>query len=173
MAEPIRTIVADPGWSFQDNLPGLKRGAAKHYRCQPIQEIIDTELPELAADCRLFLWRVASMQSEASVVATSWGFSVKAELVWIKTTSTGKLAFGMGRQVRNCHEICLIATRGNPVRLSASVRSVFEAQIGRHSEKPDRFYKLVQALSPGPYCELFARKRRHGWIQYGDELEAA
>ncbi len=83
---------------------------------------------------------------------------------------TGKLAFGMGRTVRNCDEVCVIARRGKPKPLSLSVRSVFFAPVGRHSEKPDRFYEIVEQLSPGPYVELFSRRRRSGWAHLGDEV---
>lgn len=43
----------------------------------------------------------------------------------------------------------------------------------RHSAKPDDFYALVERALPGPYVEMFARKRRPGWVQFGDQLEAA
>ncbi len=38
-----------------------------------------------------------------------------------------------------------------------------------HSRKPDEFYDLIEACSPGPYLELFARFRRPGWDQWGNE----
>lgn len=38
-----------------------------------------------------------------------------------------------------------------------------------HSRKPDEFGRLVEACSPGPYLELFARFRRKGWHQWGNE----
>jgi N6-adenosine-specific RNA methylase IME4 len=40
---------------------------------------------------------------------------------------------------------------------------------GQHSAKPDAFYDLVEAVSPGPYLELFARRARFGWSYWGDE----
>lgn len=85
-----------------------------------------------------------------------------------------KIAIGMGRYVRGSHEICLIATRGKGmIPEDKSVRSVFFAPRREHSSKPDRFYEIVRKLYPdGPYVELFARRRREGWYQYGDELPA-
>ena len=87
------------------------------------------------------------------------------------------LQFGMGRSVRASHEVCLIATRGRPTRLSASERSVLVARMpedarGRpiHSAKPDAFYDLAARLYDGPRGELFARRLRDGWWQDGDEL---
>lgn len=165
-----RTLVADPPWALKDKLPGPGRGAAKHYRLMSVEDIARLELPPLARDCRLFLWRVAAMQEEALAVVRAWGFVPKAEMVWVKRTKNGLMHFGMGRQVRMSHETCIIATRGRPPRLSNSVRSTFEATIGAHSEKPDRFFDLVEELSPGPRLELFARRRRPGWDSVGDEI---
>ena len=54
--------------------------------------------------------------------------------------------------------------------LCRSVWSVFSAKAGRHSEKPEEFYRIVEELSPGPYLELFGRKRREGWTVLGNEL---
>lgn len=85
-----RCIVADPPWAFHDALPGEGRGARKHYKTltvaqmehlQPYREIASG--PKNAV---LFLWRVASMQPEALQLAQRWGFTVKSELVWEKTT---------------------------------------------------------------------------------------
>lgn len=179
----IRTLIADPPWHFGDALPGKTRGASKQYRTLSLREIVSfldtTSLDHeressirrlLASDCRLFLWRVASMQEEALEVVSSWGFVLKTELVWVKRTATGKPWFGMGRTLRATHETCLVATRGKPEVLSKSVRSVFDAPYCGHSVKPETFYKLVEELSPGPYLELFARKRREGWMQHGNEL---
>jgi N6-adenosine-specific RNA methylase IME4 len=38
-----------------------------------------------------------------------------------------------------------------------------------HSRKPDEIYEIIEACSPGRYLELFARFRRPGWAQWGNE----
>jgi N6-adenosine-specific RNA methylase IME4 len=168
--QAARVICADPPWSFQDSLPGKTRGAVRQYSTLSLAEICTFPLPPLAADCYLFLWRVAAMQLEALAVCKAWGFVPKSELVWIKRTATNKPWFGMGRHVRAAHESCIIATRGRPARTAANIRSVFRAPVGRHSEKPTRFYEIVEQFAAGPYVELFARRRRPNWICYGDQL---
>ena len=168
----FKTLVADPPWSFEDALPGATRGAAKNYRTLRVEDICRFQLPEMTEDAHLFLWRVASMQEEAFKVIRAWDFVPKAEIVWLKQTSKGHRHFGMGRQVRMEHEVCLIATRGKPKVRSRSIRSTFAAPVGRHSEKPDAFYDLVEHLVEGPYIELFARRPRTGWTCLGDELPA-
>lgn len=171
----FRAVVADPPWFFKDRLPGAGRGAAKHYPCMRTADIAAFRLPRLAEDCWLFLWRPATHQRDALIVAEAWGFrSAPAEIIWRKTTLDGQgLAMGMGRSVRNAHETCLIFRRGRPARLSASVRSTFDAPRGEHSAKPDAFYRLVDELVPGPTLELFARRQWPGWTCLGAEMPAA
>lgn len=170
-SEPFRTICADPAWQFGDKLPGPSRGAEKNYRVMTTDDICHLQLPPFAPDCRLFLWRVASQVEEAYRVVRAWGFVPKAEIVWQKLTTNGLPWFGMGRQVRMSHEVCIVAIKGKPERLSASVRSTFSAPAGLHSEKPECFYRdIVEKLSPGPYVELFARRSREGWTCIGDEM---
>ena len=171
-----RALVADPPWKFSDTLPGSGRGAAKHYPCMSLKELTHFPLPELAPDAILFLWRVAAMPQEAIDLAQAWDFKPKSEIVWVKTgraNDPNALAFGMGHYVRAAHETCLVCTRGRPKVRSRSVRSVFYAPRGRHSAKPDAFYDLVERLTDGPRAEIFARTRRKGWTQFGNELEAA
>ena len=40
-----------------------------------------------------------------------------------------------------------------------------------HSRKPDELYPLIEACSPGPFLELFARGSRTGWTQWGNEAD--
>lgn len=166
-------LEADCPWLFGDPLPGPKRGATSHYRCMTLAEICTFSLPPIADDAWLFLWRVGSMQHEALAVVRAWGFDPPtSEIVWVKTDETGrKLRIGMGRSVRNCHEVALVCKRGKPRRLAADVPSVLFAPRGAHSAKPDAFYDAVERLAPGPYVSLFARRRRRGWTCYGDEVD--
>lgn len=206
-SEPIKVIVADPPWSFDDKLPGPGRGAAKHYSTLAVSKITAAMEKmsmgiDVADDATLLLWRVAAMQREALDVISDLGFTQKSEMIWIKRTKTGKRHFGMGRQVRMEHEVCLIATSGRGAsRTDAGIRSTFEdvwpdvvrpsdgvtpyggedfvsvvfsAEASRrHSEKPKVFFDIVERLYEGPYLELFAREQRPGWICRGDQLPEA
>jgi N6-adenosine-specific RNA methylase IME4 len=173
-----RVLSADPPWRFGDKLPGKARGAEKHYECMSVSEIMRMPLPPLHDDCVLFLWRVSSMVEEAYQVVRAWDFVPKTELVWEKTTdeSGDKLAIGMGRILRGAHETCIVAARGDRIEtMSKSERTVFRAPRGAHSEKPEEFYRIVERLYPlelwpEAHVELFARKRRKGWIQFGNGL---
>jgi N6-adenosine-specific RNA methylase IME4 len=43
------------------------------------------------------------------------------------------------------------------------------APLREHSRKPDEMYDLIETTWPGPRLELFARYRRDGWLQWGNE----
>lgn len=173
-----RVLVADPAWSFGDSLPGATRGASNNYDVMGIDDIRNLDIPPLAPDCILFLWRVSAMVEEAYSVVRAWGFTPKSELVWRKLTSGGKRWFGMGRYVRMEHESCIIAVRGKPKVRDRATRSIldadeagmFSAPCEGHSRKPDEFYGLVETLCEGPYLELFARRQRENWICLGNEV---
>lgn len=189
MSELFRVIVADPAWQFSDKLPETK-GAEAHYTCMSTEAICKlghrghsslTIMDQpIAQDAVLLLWRVASQQQEALDVIRCWGFTVKTELIWLKKTVTGKRWFGMGRTLRAEHEVCLVATRGKPQAKNHATRTTFvtdldadglSAIVGRHSEKPECFYQIVEELFDGPYLELFARRPRPGWTYVGVELD--
>jgi N6-adenosine-specific RNA methylase IME4 len=174
IAQPYRTLVADPPWFFKDQLPGKSRGASKNYPCMRTADICAFPIPPLADDCWFFLWRPATHQRDALEVAEAWGFTgAPSELIWRKVTNDGdRLRIGMGRAFRNAHETCLVFKRGRPVRLSKSLPSMFDAPRGEHSAKPDRFYRHVQAFAPGPTVELFARRQWPGWTCLGNEMPA-
>lgn len=174
MTRRARVVVADPPWPFRDKLPGCGRGAAKHYGLLSLADLCTFALPPIADDAVLFLWRVGSMQREALAVARAWGFGEPtSEIVWVKTAWAPfpRPRMGMGRTVRNAHEVALLCKRGRPERLSASVPSVLLARRHglRHSEKPDEFFAMVEKLYAGPRVELFGRKPRAGWTVLGDE----
>jgi N6-adenosine-specific RNA methylase IME4 len=99
-------------------------------------------------------------------VAKAWGFEVAQMVTWCKP------GLGVGRFQCNT-EHCLVCRKGsrhgNP--FGATGGTYFNWPRGKHSEKPDEFYHLVQSVSPGPYLEMFARKNREGFDAWGDEVE--
>jgi N6-adenosine-specific RNA methylase IME4 len=57
--------------------------------------------------------------------------------------------------------------RTNGVRIPSSW---FQWKRGAHSQKPEAFIDLVETVAPGPYLEIFARRRRLGWSVWGNEV---
>jgi N6-adenosine-specific RNA methylase IME4 len=92
-------------------------------------------------------------------------------LVWRKTRASGAEHIGLGYWGRGSTEQAFLFTKGIPRRLSAGVRKLIEAPVREHSRKPDEQYERIEALLPGPYCELFARQRRPGWTAWGNQLD--
>lgn len=181
----LTCVVADPAWTFDDDLPGDTRGAASQYPCMSVADIcaMNPMPKECSRNSVLFLWRVGAMVEEAYRVARAWGYVPKAELVWEKTTrgkhnKKGEQTkpptdfFGMGRYVRGAHETCIIAVRGRAPVAVKNIRSRFRAPVREHSRKPDEFYAIVEQLYPHALrFELFARQPRHGWVQqHGNQL---
>jgi len=150
-------------------------GAAAHYPTMKIDEMCSLPIKNLAdEDCVLFMWWVASQPEEAIKLVKSWGFEIKTMtgFNWIKTTVLEKLFFGMGFWTRAGSECCLIATKGKPKRIDASVRSVIMAQNEKHSRKPNIFrLKIIQLMGDLPRLELFARQKLEGFDVWGNELE--
>lgn len=180
-SRPFRVLCADPPWKFSDRVarPGKGRGASNHYKTLTVQQLMAFPQPRMAEDALLFLWRVAAMTSEAMDVARAWGFVPKAEIVWVKTRPSARepmrLNIGMGRYTRGSHEVAMICARGkgHKVIRDHSIPSVFYAPVGEHSAKPGAFYDMVEDLARGPYVELFARRPREKWVQFGDQLPGA
>lgn len=77
---------------------------------------------------------------------------------------------GMGFHFRSNTEHVLFGVRGE-ITIPTHLRqpTLFAARKGAHSAKPDRFYEMVERVSPGPYLELFSRRRRYGWDVWGHE----
>ncbi len=68
----------------------------------------------------------------------SWGFIFKTVgFTWVKETKHGKDHFGVGMWTRKNPEMCLLATKGKPKRVSAGVRQLQRHKVREHSRKPD------------------------------------
>ena len=67
-------------------------------------------------------------------------------------------------------ELCLLATKGQPHRISKSVKQIVLAPRGRHSEKPAEVReRIVSLLGEQNRIELFARQYAEGWDCWGNE----
>jgi N6-adenosine-specific RNA methylase IME4 len=168
-------ILIDCPWWFGTWSPkGWKKSAHAQYGCMSLDDIKALPVEELAApDCALVMYGTQNAAEHMWPVAREWSFTPIALGAWAKQSSTGrKWAFGTGYLLRSAAEFFLVAERGKPARLSKSQRNLIVAPVRGHSRKPDAMYELCESLWPGPYVELFARYRRVGWLQSGDQLES-
>lgn len=165
---PFSLILADPPWSSPS--PDSRAAPEQHYPTMSIAELKALQLPA-ADDCVLFLWIVDWAFQGAVELLDTWGFRHKSSLVWVKPS------IGPGVWVRHRHETCWIAVKGNPGPPEPEDRcdSVIEAPRGRHSQKPEESYQLIERMYPQlTKLELFARgQARPGWHCWGNQAEPA
>jgi N6-adenosine-specific RNA methylase IME4 len=135
----------------------------------PLADIAALDVPA-ADDAVLFLWVPSSLIDDAmTAVLPAWGFEHCTTMVWTKDL------WGLGNYVRHQHELVFVARRGSlPVPEPHSRPSSWvHAPRREHSQKPERFYELIEQMYPGlSKVELFARQARAGWASWGDQLGA-
>ena len=86
----------------------------------------------------LFLWVTDPFLEKSFELIKRWGFTYKTvAFTWVKTTQMNKHFKGMGYWVRKNPEMCLLATKGKPKRLSKNVEQLIVSPRQRHSQKPD------------------------------------
>lgn len=172
------TILADPPWQFTNKTgkvaPEHKR--LSRYGTMKLEEIMALPVDQIAADrAHLYLWCPNALLPEGLAVMRAWGFGYKSNIIWHKIRKDGGSdGRGVGFYFRNVTELILFGVRGKNARtLSPGRRQVnFIATRKReHSRKPDEQYKVIEACSPGPYLELFARGIRVGWKTWGNQAD--
>ena len=156
------TVLVDPPWPLQ--------GGEKHYRTMSLARIKALPVGALAArDAHLWLWTTNALLPKAYEVAEAWGFTVRSPLTWVKF----RLGLGGRYQLRNATEQLLFCTRGKAPLGSRSQPTWFNAPVQEHSRKPAEQFAIIERVSPGPYLELFARRRPESnqpWAVWGDQV---
>lgn len=168
-------IYADPPWSYSDK--GCNGNAEAHYPTMKLDDIckmpVNLAGGIAADDCVLFMWATYPMLKEALKVIDAWGFTYKSiAFQWVKQNRSGNgLFFGLGRWTRGNTEPCLIAVKGKPKRISASVGQLILSPLRKHSQKPDEVRdRIVDLMGDLPRIELFARHTAPGWDSWGTEI---
>jgi N6-adenosine-specific RNA methylase IME4 len=172
---PFDLVYADPPWDFVSySAKGRGRSPSCHYKTMHFDAIRRLPIVDIAAqDAGLALWVYGPMLPEAIELMHRWGFTYKSDLIdWIKTTPTGKLAFGTGYYTRKGREQLLYGTRGRGLKVfDRGIPQCLVAERREHSRKPDEAADALERLfGPVSRIELFARRRRPGWEAWGNEL---
>lgn len=174
---PFGTILIDPPWRFA-NRTGKMAPEHKRLRRYPTMSFADiAALPvgELAApQAHLYLWCPNALLAEGLQIVQAWDFTYKTNLVWYKIRKDGGPdGRGVGFYFRNVTELLLFGIKGKLRTKQAGRRQVniLVARKQEHSWKPGEQYDIIESCSPGPYIELFARRRREGWTCWGDQAE--
>jgi N6-adenosine-specific RNA methylase IME4 len=165
-----QVIYADPPWQYDNT--GLGGSAESHYptlsatELEELEDSASRQVTDLPGDnAVLFLWTTAPFAPDGLQLCEAWGFEYKTHFVWIKDKATyGKLGFYVYSQ----HELLLVATKGSCLPQDGSlVPSIIGAPKKDHSSKPELVYEIIEKMYPGPYVELFARRRRAKWESWG------
>ncbi len=171
-----RTIYADPPWQFANRTgkmaPEHKR--LNRYSTMKLEDIMRLPVGDVAADrSHLYLWVPNALLPDGLAVMKAWGFEYKTNLIWEKVRKDGQPdGRGVGFYFRNTTEMLLFGIKGDKNRTLDPGRTqvnLIRTQKREHSRKPDEFVELIQACSPGPYLELFARGDRPGWDMWGNQ----
>lgn len=169
------TVLADPPWRFINRTGKVapEHRRLSRYDTMTAKEIARLPVAEIAASqSHLYLWVPNALLAEGLLVMEEWGFTYKANIVWHKIRKDGGPdGRGVGFYFRNVTELVLFGVRGKMRTLNAGRRQVnlLATRKREHSRKPDELYEIIEACSPGPYLELFARYPRKGWTAWGAE----
>jgi N6-adenosine-specific RNA methylase IME4 len=173
---PFGTVLADPPWRFQNRTGKV---APEHRRLSRYDTLDAAEIARLpvkslvAEQSHCYLWVPNALIEDGLAVLSAWGFQYKAMLVWAKRRKDGGPdGRGVGFYFRNVTEPILFGVRGKLRTLPPGRRQVnlIETRKREHSRKPDEQYGLIEACSPGPRLELFARYAQPGWTVWGNEV---
>lgn len=178
LTDTFSTILADPPWRFANRTgkmaPEHKR--LHRYRTLTIEEI--KSLP-VAAHARnpshLDLWVPNALLGWGLEVMEAWGFEYKTNIVWCKVRKDGGPdGRGVGFYFRNVTELLLFGVRGRLRTLKPGRTQVnlLTTRKREHSRKPEEVFEIIEACSPPPYLELFARERIAGWTTWGDQVDS-
>lgn len=174
----FKTILADPPWQFQNRTgkmaPEHKR--LSRYQTMKLDEIKALPVVEAADEtAHLYLWVPNALLPDGLAVMAAWGFAYKSNLIWHKERKDGGSdGRGVGFYFRNVTEVILFGVRGKSARTLQPGRTqvnYLSTRKREHSRKPDEQYKLIEACSPGPFLELFARGVRPEWTVWGNQAD--
>lgn len=172
------TILADPPWRFQNRTGKMapEHRRLSRYGTMDLAEITALPVNTAAADvAHLYLWVPNALLPDGIQVMKAWGFEYKTNIVWHKVRKDGGPdGRGVGFYFRNVTEVVLFGIRGKNARTLAPGRrqvNFLATQKREHSRKPDELYDIIEACSPGPYLELFARGTRPKWSGWGNQSD--
>jgi N6-adenosine-specific RNA methylase IME4 len=160
----FRTIVIDPPWEYS----GVPERARPAYATMTQKELLALPVASWADDpSHLYLWATNADLPDAFQLMEVWGFKYLTMLTWVKPS------FGMGSYFRTSTEHVLFGVRGHLLTRVRNIGTHFFAPKASHSEKPDFFYELVERASYPPYVDVFARRKRLGWMVWGNGIDEA
>lgn len=172
------TVLADPPWRFANRTGKMapEHRRLSRYGTMSVDDIAALPVSDiLAPTAHLYLWVPNALLPEGLQVMSAWGFEYKTNIVWHKLRKDGGSdGRGVGFYFRNVTELILFGVRGKNARTLSPGRTQVNyvgTRKREHSRKPDEQYDLIEACSPGPFLEMFARGVRPGWQSWGNQAD--
>lgn len=157
-----KTILADPPWKYGK---GWGWGAGEYYPLMKLEDIKRMNIPS-DDNAHLYLWCPNGLLPQGLEVISSWGFTYKTCITWVKNRSI------FGYYFKGQTEQLLFGVKGKLPPKDRKQTTMITGKIKRHSQKPDDIYTVIEKISPEPRLELFARTKRKGWSSWGNEIES-
>ena len=172
--QKYNTIVIDPPWDISMAGHMLNHTWAEElpYKTMSLQEIKDIPIGKIAnTGSHIYCWTTNKMLKETFDVLGNWGVNFHLCLVWNKNSG---IAPCLGYVFAT--EFCLLGFYGKPMQKFTKMGKVNWLNLkqngqGKHSSKPDEWYKLIEEMSPAPRIDIFARRERQGWDVWGNEVK--
>jgi N6-adenosine-specific RNA methylase IME4 len=196
-AQPFTTAIIDPDWPYTV-APGMKafgdvKDAHRKGRLSGFTRNRDSErnqyrrkhplsIDELkqlpigdAVAGYIMLWTVGPflINGAACEILKAWGFEPASIVTWAKyDLRHGHGYGGVGYWFLGNAEFCIVAKRPGFPSIRTGLSSLIVEPKGHHSAKPNSIHSICERRFPGPYLEIFGRRRRPGWLVVGDEAPA-
>lgn len=150
---------ADPPWEQEawSDVTGQDKGL--RYPSMSVEEIkalCAGDKTPFTPDAVLFLWVTANRIPDGIAVLEAWSFEYVTCMAW------DKVHIGMGRWVRDRHELLLIGKRGKislAPEMETQPESLYSEPKTEHSRKPEWFAAQIERQWPSlRKIELFQRR---------------
>ena len=167
-SKKYKCILIDPPWP-QGKVGRFARHSAPDdlpYSTMTLDDIKDISVGSVSeSGSHLWLWTTNQFLSSGFDVMSHWGFKYLAPIHWVKPSGFGAWFVHRTQTLLFGYKDKCVFPLG---RYKPNV--IFTSCPKRHSEKPDETYRYIEAISPGPRLELFARRKIDGWDAWGNEV---
>jgi N6-adenosine-specific RNA methylase IME4 len=158
-------IVIDPPWQMEK----IERDARPNQSQFDYPTMTEEELAQLtipaAEHCHIWVWTTHKHLPMAFRLLDAWGLKYVCTFVWHKPGGFQPV----GLPQYNC-EFALYARKGAPNFIDTKAFPVcFDAARGKHSEKPEPFYELINRVTAGRRLDMFGRRLIDGFDSWGKE----
>jgi N6-adenosine-specific RNA methylase IME4 len=160
-------ILADPPYLYDVEANRASDRIGTHYMQMKTQDICDLPVQNITEKkAILFLWSPSPKVEDAMEIIKAWNFEYKTQIVW------NKKYIGLCHNVRQQHEILLIAKKGDYPTPLYKPPSIIDERRTDHSRKPEKSYDIINRMYPDSRkIELFARYVFPGFTGIGLEAQ--